>query len=304
MPLHSAQKLYLLQQQPAIVAVYTEIVDGIEQLVVLRKAGTNPDKLALPPRLYDMPVVVRTSPEFRDLRLMRDDLRRETPCPRADDHRRCYDEPVPGGVQLQPYQAPWVGTLGTCCRFHGRDKTTKFGILSNWHVMVPHNPRDRHPQHQPSDQFQAVAYLDDFMDVSPSAPNYFDAAVADAKIGNYHAVSRLLLGLGDLGRNAQTVQVGDHVNKSGRTTGITSGLVDSLDAAVRVSYGDFEATFVDQILVAHDTEAFSAAGDSGSLVVAGLSNNPVGLLFAGGGGTTVVSPIAPIAQRFGITFDF
>ena len=44
-------------------------------------------------------------------------------------------------------------------------------------------------------------------------------------------------------------------------------------------------------------------GDSGSLIVTQGGNQPVALLFAGGDGLTIGSPIDPILQRFGVTID-
>ena len=48
---------------------------------------------------------------------------------------------------------------------------------------------------------------------------------------------------------------------------------------------------------------FSAPGDSGSLVVTQGGNQPVGLLFAGGDGLTIATPIDLVLQRFGVTVD-
>ena len=49
--------------------------------------------------------------------------------------------------------------------------------------------------------------------------------------------------------------------------------------------------------------AFSAPGDSGSLIVTQGGNQPVALLFAGGDGLTIGTPIDLVLQRFGVTIE-
>ena len=70
------------------------------------------------------------------------------------------------------------------------------------------------------------------------------------------------------------------------------------------AFGDFcvqEARFAGQISISPGP--FSAPGDSGSLVVTQGGNEPVGLLFAGGDGLTIATPIDLVLQRFGVTID-
>ena len=64
-----------------------------------------------------------------------------------------------------------------------------------------------------------------------------------------------------------------------------------------------QAHFVNQFSIPAGSVPFSASGDSGSLVVATGSNNPVGLLFAGGDGLTIANPIDAVLQRFNVTID-
>ena len=56
----------------------------------------------------------------------------------------------------------------------------------------------------------------------------------------------------------------------------------------------YQAHFVGQFSIAPGP--FSAPGDSGSLVVAQGTNQPVGLLFAGGDGLTIAKPIDPCSS--------
>ena len=79
------------------------------------------------------------------------------------------------------------------------------------------------------------------------------------------------------------------VKKSGRTTGLTTGTVQLLDASVQVGYGGGRtALFTNQIL----TTNMSKGGDSGSLLVDGEGNKAVGLLFAGSVVVTIHNPLS------------
>jgi hypothetical protein len=96
------------------------------------------------------------------------------------------------------------------------------------------------------------------------------------------------------------------VQKSGRTTGHTTGAVAATNATIFVRYdatcggGRGFARFANQIRVTPGT--FSGAGDSGSLVV-DTSTPPraVGLLFAGSSSSTFANPIDGVLGAFGVT---
>jgi hypothetical protein len=89
------------------------------------------------------------------------------------------------------------------------------------------------------------------------------------------------------------------VRKHGRTTGHTLGVVMDVAADFTMNYGVQTADFEDQIAIVGAGGAFSQPGDSGALVVDGVSRRPVGLLFCGGGNTTFANPIDLVLQRFG-----
>ena len=101
--------------------------------------------------------------------------------------------------------------------------------------------------------------------------------------------------------------IGQAVQKYGRTTGLQPGSVAGTNVSVDVCYIGFEnfclqeARFAGQISISPGP--FSAPGDSGSLVVTQGGNEPVGLLFAGGDGLTIATPIDVVLQRFGVTID-
>jgi hypothetical protein len=98
--------------------------------------------------------------------------------------------------------------------------------------------------------------------------------------------------------------LGVPVQKHGRTTGATAGVIDTVQVTVDVCYDVLcaqVARFGDQMSV---TGAFSDGGDSGSLVVTDDGvRNPVGLLFAGSPGETFLSRIDFVLDRFAVTID-
>jgi len=95
------------------------------------------------------------------------------------------------------------------------------------------------------------------------------------------------------------------VQKYGRTTRQTIGQVYAVNATVKVTYDSGTARFVNQILITPGS--FSAAGDSGSLVVYGGKGSkygmPIGLLFAGSQSLTVANPIDRVLDYFDVTID-
>jgi hypothetical protein len=98
------------------------------------------------------------------------------------------------------------------------------------------------------------------------------------------------------------------VQKYGRTTGLTDGVVSAINVYVEVCYEQFwgfcikSAYFFDQIQISGS--GFSGGGDSGSLIVTNDANkNPVGLLFAGSDTTTFANRIDLVLNSFGVTID-
>ena len=138
-----------------------------------------------------------------------------------------------------------------------------------------------------------------------------DAAIALTTTGDV-GTATLPDGYGSPSSTTVPASVGMQVQKYGRTTGFTTGSINAVNVDVDVCYfplteticfPGYQAHFVNQFSIPDGSVPFSAAGDSGSLVVATGSNNPVGLLFAGGDGLTIANPIDAVLQRFGVTID-
>ncbi|MGH7851340.1 MAG: hypothetical protein ACREOP_13665, partial [Thermodesulfobacteriota bacterium] len=106
---------------------------------------------------------------------------------------------------------------------------------------------------------------------------------------NRSLVNKTILDIGDPSPQLQAPAVNLQVRKSGRSTGLTQGTIQSFNVTGIVTIGACGvAKFVGQIAIVPG--AFSAAGDSGSPILGDTDSlgrrRPVGLLFAGS--TTVV----------------
>lgn len=96
--------------------------------------------------------------------------------------------------------------------------------------------------------------------------------------------------------SAMEAQVNMQCQKSGRTTGVTTGVVQAIDVTVQVDYGSplGVLTFEDQIAVT----AHSEGGDSGSAILSG--NSIMGLLFAGNDTITIANRIQNVFDALGV----
>lgn len=116
--------------------------------------------------------------------------------------------------------------------------------------------------------------------------NHVDAALARPLSPNH--VTNKILGIGaPIG--SSTAQLGTRVQKAGRTTGLTEGIIAQIEATVRINYFGPEALFTDQLVAS----AMSQGGDSGSAVL-DTQRRVVGLLFAGSPATTILNPIEAV----------
>lgn len=205
--------------------------------------------------------------------------------------------PAMGGYSVGHHRIT-AGTLGTCCYdltpFPGMPG--RYYILSNNHVLANANDaRIGDPILQPGPfdggtyPADAIARLARYVPIKFHTPttkplNYVDAAIAE---GNFHDLSREVYWSGCVKSLYTAPKVGDIVQKTGRTTGFTTGRVTNINATVDVNYGAGRvARFRDQII----TTVMSAPGDSGSLVM-NRDEAAVGLLFAGSSSRTIINNI-------------
>jgi hypothetical protein len=98
------------------------------------------------------------------------------------------------------------------------------------------------------------------------------------------------------------------VEKIGRTTGHTTGRITAVEVdGVAVQYDEAVYRFDDQIEIEGSSGAFSAGGDSGSVIWRSRDRAPVALLFAGsqtggpaGAGVTFANPLATVLATLGV----
>jgi hypothetical protein len=213
-----------------------------------------------------------------------------------------FPRPVECGVSCG-HPRITAGTIGCVVTSNGSNR--RF-ILSNCHVLTDLNGA------QPGDDIlepgladggdptRPIARLTAFQPVDfTGQPNRIDAAIAE--LINAPDVDPRINTIGPIAPTPMPAALYQSVRKRGRTTLHTIGVVMDLAADVRVRYGNRVAQFSDQIAVSGVNGAFSAGGDSGSLVVDAVTRRPVGLLFAGGGNTTFCNHIADVLGPFRVS---
>jgi len=222
--------------------------------------------------------------------------------------------PIVGGVSIAPLNQFFVGTLGLFLRrvSHGAEQ---FFALSNNHVLADVNQLaigtpivQPGPEVAPTNQGDVFAALSAFIPIQfptsgmPPVVNRFDAAiglVTDLKLIDTHKIFRVRKYKPTLG----TPVPGMHVTKSGRTTGVTTGIITATHVnGVKINYGTSAAprlaVFNDTVQIVGDRGPFSAPGDSGSAILETSSGKPVALLFAGDGRTTTACDLGGVCRQF------
>jgi hypothetical protein len=178
-------------------------------------------------------------------------------------NRDARQVPVIGGVTLGNTRSVLNGTLGAVV-FDQRSLQPM--ALSNYHVLVVEPPQgtDMIAQPQTSAAADALGNLERW-------DKHYDCAVCRI---TSRPVSAELADLGAV-RGTQSPRVGMKVVKSGRTTGVTRGVIDGTDGA--------EFTVVPDPDFPAPRGEISASGDSGSLWLESASLLAVGLHYAGEG---------------------
>jgi len=204
--------------------------------------------------------------------------------------------PAPGGVSLGHYQIT-AGTLGCLVK---DKKSGKVLILSNNHVLANSNKAEKgDPILQPGPYDggkkpkDLIGYLENWIEINfKKEANLVDAALARPKVSGDVRPEIMLIGSP---QGLTKAKIGMPIQKSGRTTGYTTGKVKDISASVKVNYDNQTALFRDQIL----TTNMSQGGDSGSLVL-DMKARAVGLLFAGSEQVTILNPINEVLRLLDI----
>ncbi|MGY1635171.1 hypothetical protein ACI78V_00770 [Geodermatophilus sp. SYSU D00742] len=230
---------------------------------------------------------------------------------------RALSSPTPGELQrrtrpLHPglsvaHPTVSAGTLGGFVRVDGR-----LALLSNNHVLAASDAAavgDPVLQPGPADggsEADRVATLAAFVRFrGDGRANLADAAVATLDAEVPAEPGRLPGGaLGGDPLAVDDVDPDEQVEKVGRTTGHTIGRVTAVEVdGVTVQYDRGAHVFDDQVEIEGLTGAFSAGGDSGSVIWRSSDRAPMGLLFAGsetggrnGGGVTFANPLSTVLE--------
>ena len=228
-----------------------------------------------------------------------------------------FDRPVPIGVSMGSTgpNICFAGTLG--CRLIAADGgNISYFILTNNHVGADENRGTvgSDMMLQPGtldngcvlDFGDTIGTLDDFIPLQfGSGTNFVDAAIASTTTAETGFASPTDAYGAPLSTTV-TATVGMTVQKFGRTTGYTQGIVDAVNVSVNVSYEQGNAYFENQIIIKgrkkkgkrYVNATFSDSGDSGSLIVTDPGKNPTGLLFAGNSTVTIANPIDVVLDAF------
>jgi hypothetical protein len=231
-----------------------------------------------------------------------------------------YPRPIPMGSSCGNWQsAPFIytGTCGMRVRFISAPQFV--GILSNNHVLgatgpslcpssaVPFQELALQPGtldigNIPADPtpFAVGLFVGAFpMTMTTTANNLLDAAIA---FTNTSLADSAILNIGQPVQAALTPAPGMPVKKTGRTTDTTMGTIQAVNSTVLVGYDTCgTARFTMQIVITPG--AFSAGGDSGSVILHQTSNIPVGLLFAGSALQTIANDIRIVYAGLGVFPD-
>ncbi|MBL8329526.1 MAG: hypothetical protein JNJ71_11775 [Rubrivivax sp.] len=223
--------------------------------------------------------------------------------------------PAPGGISVG-HTAVTAGTFGCLVRGRSAPRNARLMVLSNNHVLANVNagpighsvvqPGSFDGGRHPADQ---IAILERFVPVNfaAGAANVVDCATAwawpDRVRKELMYLSNGAVQTFTIGAQPVAPAVGMLVGKTGRTTQLKQGRITAVGVTVNVNFGGGRvARFVNQISIRGTGPEFSAGGDSGSLIWTWDARRaPVGLLFAGGGGTTFANPIASVLAALDVS---
>ncbi len=185
----------------------------------------------------------------------------------------------------------------------------KWFVLSNNHVLADENGlKPGAPIFQPglldknSPGQDRIAQLNKLVTLEAGKANKVDCAIAE--VWQRKLVDPTVLPkVGQL-KSGRPIAVaeGMSVEKTGRTTGYTTGTARDVSADVKVEYENLGTlTFTDQIIVIGKGGGFSDSGDSGSLIEERRFKRPVALLFGGSRTHTIANHIGDVLAALGVS---
>ncbi|MCQ6560068.1 S1 family peptidase [Paenibacillus mendelii] len=214
--------------------------------------------------------------------------------------------PVPGGTSIGRFRGTG-GSTGTCGLIVIRNN--QLYMLSNNHVIIQDNQFSATIlQPGPADGGQlnndVVGRSVQFVPFNLTGPNFMDAAIAQPLSNSLLNPRYLVSTTGQLitpRGNLNSYAVGNRFYKSGRTTGLVFGTVESIGMQVNVGpYPELGGAFLqfrNQTVLAGPNN-ISLPGDSGSVWMSG--GFAAALNFAGSGTRSISTPIASVLSTFGL----
>jgi hypothetical protein len=196
-----------------------------------------------------------------------------------------------------------AGTFGVVVEAEGK----RF-ILSNNHVLANQNQLAVGSDiYQPglldknAPTSDVIAKLSKFIPLVAGQPNHVDCAIAE--VTDSKLVSPTVMPKVGKLKSGQPLAaaLSMKVEKSGRTTGYTTGKIQDISANVKVGYDIGPLIFENQIIIVGGTSSFSDAGDSGSLIVEQTAKRPVGLLFGGSTSYTIANHIEDVLDQLKVS---
>ncbi len=197
-----------------------------------------------------------------------------------------------------------AGTFG--CLVHKKDDKKTLYILSNSHVLANQGvakkgdkviqPGRADGGAAPKDVIGKLANWQPFDFAKTGYPNLVDAAIAAVKSKDVTSAIRLI----GVPKGTNTVQRDDQVQKTGRTTDYTVGIVKDVNYRTTLPYnkpggGTGRVRFSDQVLCTR----YTAPGDSGS-AVCNMKAQVVGLHFSGSASTSVFNKIENVLSALAV----
>jgi len=220
--------------------------------------------------------------------------------PSIPSNHRLRFNPLLGGISIGNLSLGGSGTLGVSVFDNtlGEDM-----MLSNWHVLCGRfTCATGETIIQPGSGGGDTGGAGDVVGTlyRSALTNQVDAAIA--RLTGDRFLLKELFGWGSVSSVAAP-RLGMRVRKSGRTTGITSGVItdESADISIR-GYPDGTRSFRNQVIIENGSQV-SRPGDSGSIWIDD-SNNAVGLNFAGSGDMGVANPMPAVLAALNINFRF
>ncbi|WP_240343753.1 S1 family peptidase [Paenibacillus sp. SYP-B3998] len=216
--------------------------------------------------------------------------------------------PVPGGVSIGRTNPVATGTAGLIVT-----KNNQLFVLSNNHVLIKNNSTALSGTLQPGPADGGFASRDtvgrafQFVRLRSGKVNFQDSALAIPTSNNLLNPRYLISSTGQLVTvpgHLLSYPVGLQLVKSGRTTGYVTGVVESNNVDVRVSYGGTLGTllFRNQSVIRGTNGPVSLPGDSGSVWLRARDRFAAALNFAGtiDGMRSISNPIGLVMSTYGV----